>query len=431
MYAIMKYILSSASALVQENTNSDIVFEDNTVGVSYNGTHISNSVIYNNPDYKKYILSNIGFDVCTIHTSGIVTPVRVAPNLQGYNGMQKLLSIFKGRANGVDVTKGVLIVEQYSIAGSTHDQSKSLIEYYLDSTNIDYNIDVVNDIRQVIKQNVSRKSSISKCSIRICHFVPESELKEHHCVYHEESDTMLLYGLMDNSYVHPNSRLFKDNKEKQRLASETNNNIIAVDIVTDDITQPYFIKFGNEVIKLLPSKNSNIDNGVNVKLKRNGVIVSDTHTDIKSIENLGIYKSVEQCETEGDVKLKLENDKLEHEKEKLEYSKLKLESDIQSIKVENELILKKYEHEIYMYDIKVQLGNMDLNKKLLDHELDISTKLLGIKIDTHKAIADINIRLQKHSLDMEKADADNYRDRADFVMKMTSNALTLGKQIFK
>jgi hypothetical protein len=388
-------VIEETTRIVKENENNDVIFSNH----SDEHQHITYNDQYRSPDYIKYMFTTFTEELNAITKTGLIQPVRYNPNFSGYVGANRLKNMFSR-----DELDGLVIVEYFTINPTSDDSSKHILDYYTTQDNVVYDDNIKNDLRVLLyKAKTNRSNCYNKIRFRVVTFIPLSVIRNETVVFHEDSDTLVKYGCVDTTILHPNSR-FSKNKIIKDI--DTNKTTIVLDIVTDNVRQEYYTKIGNKPIKLKTRYSPTENNGANLKVLHDGLVVLDKHSKLKESdlkENLGIYKSEEECIYDGDVKLKLEKEKLEHEKNK--------------VKIEAELTKAKY--------------GFETHKKQMDFEHDRILKKIDITSLMVKNNIDINNKLEKHALDLDKSSRDSKRSNIENGIKIGGTLINLSKLILK
>lgn len=378
-------------SVVRETPINDIIF---SMGNGNSTEYTSGDLNYINPDYKKYYFSTFDSNTKVVYKNGMVSPIKQHPNLRGYLGEERLKKMFGNKG----YTRGVLIVEYFNIIGTSNiAQAENIINHYLYNENIIYNDETKLAIRETLLANKTKRG-YNDTKIRIISFIPEDQIKNNQSVYHIDTDSMIIYGNVNEHHIHPKGKKFV-NEKKPDLKIDTN--IVMVDII-DDTVKPYFIKIGNTVEKVLSRTSTTKSNRVKVNIMRRGVVVKTHKSYIKDMKELGIYTSQEECEINGDIKTELE-------KEKINVTKAQLEVDKNNLLMSSFTSVYKNDSDIKLQDSKLSFAKFDLHKKKTEHNFNMEAMIV------------------KHSVEMDKLNVDLKKSQLDSTTKAIGSMSQLGK----
>lgn len=347
---------------------------------------------YKKPDREQYIFTNIGKGLTTLYSNNIITPIRTKFKSNVYHISTELAKITKSK----EIPKGVFIIDYYNIYNDAFTDIESIIRYYTHCDNIEYTDEIVRDITSIITTK-EYKIRPTMYQFRIITFVDEESINEHSYVYVPTSDIVIAKGEISNSITHPNSKTYKDSNA--HLVKE-NKNIFIIEIIDNESINPYFIRIGNETHRIYPTKDHTQSNGGRVTAKRNGSLITATSCKLNELgAAVGIYRSKDEAEHEGSITKKLELFKLSLEFEKLRVDNAKIKSDYDSL-------LRKNEIEEMLHKQKLEIGELDIVKKRIEHEMIYRKAIMDVKLSVLKNGMDFNQTLLKHGIERTKFDLD-------------------------
>ncbi len=402
MYIPIIPIENTVSFVNDQRDRNDTVFNTRSIHSRYEtDAIITNDKDYNKPDRSQFIFSTMGIGLNALYSNNMITPIRTKSTLNGYHMYGEIAKYIEHKRH---IENGVYIVDYYNIYNDGTTEIESVIQYYLNSCNITYDIDVINNIIDRVNTRIGRTMP-TEIKLRIITYIAEETINDLGYVYVPTSDLVICKGVIDNRVVHPNSKQYRSNRE---TSTQNNKNHIIIDIVDNESSNPYFIKIGNDTLRLYPSRDDSRVSGGRITINKNNAHISTTECKLHEIESvLGIYKTREEAVTKGDISKLNELSKLKLDKEKitLDYDKIRHEKE--KILEERNFYKEKYEHELKLQEHKFKLSELDIAKKYIDHELaynksslELKTTYVKHKIDTHTAIRKFNMEMTKLETDL-------------------------------
>lgn len=348
---------------------------------------------YNTPDYRFYLFSTMGKNICAINNSNILHTVREKNPLKNSVNLHNLQEVMSAEFDG----DGIWIAEYYKVPLIIGINVEQYLSHYIDNMSIAYDDSVKEDIIQTLKDHYGRTMATKALGLtfRIITFIPKSEIVDKKCVYSKE--TNLVFTTLNNigSIKHPNTI-----NDPDMEYPETSNTSILFDVIDNKGNTPYYIKVGNNIHKLIPNKSPVKENGATITVRNKEFITDQINLNPSDYSDAGIYTSYNECLTNGDVRLLLE------EKE-LDFKHLELDTG-------SKMLSEKQQHESAMQGMKLNGAMFDAERKSETHEMDMTAKKLNIVSDVYKHKASIQVLQQKaaesaqqHKQQMNKLEADN------------------------
>lgn len=396
----------------------------------------TNDKDYKNPDRALYVFSNMADNnLSVIHNNNMVTGVR---NKRGLNSVDLHNEITQRtqRTSSYTSCTGVYVVETYTIYNDGSANLDRILKYYTNSLSIEYPKDVIDNILKELHNKITVNRYSPVIELRIVIFIPDYEINRVGYMYIPGANIVIAKGNIDN-VAHPNSRAYKDRGKHNNNIGTTNINI---ELVDNDMVSYYF-KIGDEVIKLFSDKNSEREQGGYIEIRRGDSVIKSTKLKLEELNTIGLYKSYDDANASGDIKAKVELEKLSYEYSKLEYNYKKLDYDYnklitgyehQRMKLEAENNHMNTKHNIEVSNMQNK-HKMEMAKKYIDTSLDISKYELDTKLMLTKYRVEHDILLTKFKLDKEQIMHKFYMQSLDRGVKMkkenTRDSIKLIKEL--
>lgn len=380
---------------------NDLIFSTNDSKVCFTSSDITIGA----PAHKQYIFHNTEHALSAMHANNIVTPIIRKYNLTQPTNKNRMTALF----NRPVEEHGIYIVDIYTIVHPSLSQIDDLVEYYKNCVTLPYSA-VINDSIITKACSVKYPENGNVAEIRIITYIPYSSLSEHMFLFIPTSNIVLGKSNEIHRTFHPNSNASRNSTAFNLLE---NKNMFILDIVNNARNKPYYIKIGNDIRKIFPTKDPMRENGAVISHCRNKEIIKEEIISLKDLPKYGVYKTYDEALTEGNViainekkkleiedkKYRLEIDKLNGEMEKLKNEKIKLEE-------ERNFLREKMWYELEMQKHKFTLSKLDIDKKYLDLRLKIKESNVNLNQLMAKYALETSMVEKKHALDMKKANAD-------------------------
>lgn len=419
-YTHFETVSTNYSDIVPEEKGCDCIFSD-TIGVH---GPVSDHA-YDKPDRKQFIFTNINsIGISAMYGNNLVTPARFRPSLLGYKTAELVSKLTGSKTKD---TLGVFIVEYISIHHyqDTTRYMNTIRNYYQDVVSMMPNRDQAMIIENALAETTAKGNSRT---IRTITFIPQKELFEKQYVYEPMSSILICVGQIGHDVIHPNS---VDYKGLKCDIHNINKNSIAIDIIDNNISGPYYTKVGKKIIPVIPTKDLTKPNGVTITSYVNGAAIDYYNASLEEAPDvLGVYRTELECKIEGDMnnqhikeKLRLEEEKLKVEQNKINLEYIKIAEEKNKLEIERNFYKFKVESDMY----KIQL-ELNINKnKYKAAGIEYKKKLYEESTYAYKYNADISSYNMKLNLEHNKHLMDKEKHNMDMLSKGISLATTLGK----
>lgn len=397
MYAPVVMEENSVSFYNEQQNNNDTVFNTRNLNSRHaSAVFITNDKDYEKPDRGQYIFSTMGNNLTAMFSNNMVVPIRSKPTLNGHHMYSRIME----HADNVD--DGVYIVDYYTICNDGTTSVENVLNYYINSVNIEYNRHTVDNIINKVTTRHGNQFP-TEVKIRLITFISAKDINEHMNLYVDKSDILIIKGNVTNNIVHPTSRTYKENGAKKINA----HNAIEIEIVDNINQEPYYVRLGNNMEKFIPTKDINRPNGARLNVYKNGVITTAKKSKLEDLDKtLGFYKNKDAAESNGDVSKLADLEKLNVEKQKMKLELTKIEHEKVKLVEDRDFYRAKYEHELAMMEQKFKVGQLDIIRKKEEMSLLYAKSEIDIVMSTHKFDIDTKISVNKFNLDQAKSFAD-------------------------
>lgn len=401
------------SIFLQEQENNDPILCSNNVATHYNRHNVPiNDQDYSYHDRTTSIFSTMGVGLSAMHCNNIVTAIRS----KRISDMDLRLTAMIGDKV---MPPGVYIVDYYNIYNDPRTDIDKLIAYYDTTKNLVYDKATNDGIIASFKERAGSRYK-TKLTARIITFIPATEITEYGYVYVEKSDVVIINGDVNDSIAHPSSRIYKDYVKNYK---ENNKNLIILDVVDNDNSQPYFIRVGTYIHRFFPTKDPDRKNGCILNIKKQGADSNVVNCSLEHMpEALGIYKSRREAQGCGNISATIEEHKLKLDLEKLSLEKDKLRHEADKLRFEARFYKEKYQHELNMMEQKFKIADLDIAIKYINQGLELDKMSIAMlqKANEHG----INIRTMQAKYELEESKA-----KIDMVVKIVTIGISMLKFI--
>jgi len=357
---------------------------------------------------------------------------------------------------------GVYLRETFIVHRGHNDRYNNILDYILRTTTLDLDDDVVNKMRDYInRQNMNTAANIE---LNLLSHIPSALIKNHGLVYSKQHNivfTSIDLNKTKKDVVHPFSRVNKNSESAARILNQIEPNVITLDITNNDNpNKSYFMKVGENNYKVLSSVDGVEPDGYKCNIKHNGVIVDSYEGDLDTLNELGIYDTLDACIYNGNPEMKHKFGKLEYDLEALTHAKeklttendmLKLKYDAEKFKImaEKETAIVKLnseekKHEDYVAKVELEMANMkdkhkmemesirgkaviqqiSIEKMRLENNIFVFKSKYEQKVNDIKYRRELKIGEIKHRQEMNK-------NNTDLFGKIVTNMLSIGKLLIK
>lgn len=360
---------------------------------------------YGTPDKKQYVFSTMENPTYVMYSNGFASEIRYKPELLR---QRCLIDFLTGSKD--DLGRGIFIVEYftyYRSCSAEKEFTRTIVERFntlnftCERTNGDRIASALYNIGHMTKGALYNNAMVT---FRIITYIPEKIVYEKRRIYHPDSGLLVGFGPISERTQHPCNDSFTEEFKKLYCDGQ---NFVEIEVIDNHSNEEYWIKIGNNLFKLDPTRNTDraeaghIDFHVN-----NATIAKYKSTSLDDLQTLGIYKSKQEAEAEGNLEFKLkilemenkqqaiENErirleqevkKLQNDKERLEVEKAKLSLDRYKINIDYKITEQKYKYELSKMVLEIKHVKdkltlfkygavLDLMKKKFDMEYNIKIK---------------------------------------------------------
>jgi hypothetical protein len=418
MYKNIEVYDNNLTFFKEEITNDDAIFNDD----GNDNINIPPSVYtdrdFNKPDYEEYVFSNYSDRLKVMYNNNIILPIRYKEiNNNIINNACRNKDIDNIYGNG----QGVYIVQKYFIRYN----SPEVIEYYRFSKNLVFDNYTKASIKNHIRNNNTIMDINRGLCVRIITFVDKNVIEDHGYVNILNNNCVIIQGNLDD-LTHPLTTEYQKHNNKDK---KDNVNKISYEIINNHDSRPYFVNIGNRTFRLHPSKDANRPNVCTQTVFKNKEYVGGNIVELKDMEEkLGIYRTMEEAQTNGNVGKLLELEKLEIAKKTIELDYRKLANENKKLNNEVKLLQEKHKFELEMMKDKLTLSKLDITKKnieinntILKHKMECQNNLIKY-IFKQQELYSLKLKIMSENEKMKK-------DSNDGVIKNLGSMISLGKMI--
>jgi len=274
---------------------------------------------------------------------------------------------------------GIFIIERYNLPNTSKHSISPILEYYSRTRGLSYDDDTIENIIVLINnsriKHGTNHGALRSLEIRIITFIPEKIIKDNQYTYVGGPGITICHSDIPSYVSHPYS---ESNIKDITFDNEDNSSSMAIDIsIVTNNGNPRYIMLGNEVKVVRPirtNKESVLPDGCTIVTSKGGNIIDDMYFPIEDFEQHGLYSSREQCITNGDRSLAVEDSKY-----KVELEKAKLE--LRKVNEANKKLTLEHDH-------KVDINAMEIDRKIIEYQISIASKELDFMYQRIKSSID-------------------------------------------
>lgn len=386
-----------------ENKSGDIIFCGRDLPAPAQ-REIEGDRDYDDCDRKQYVFSTMDNPVYVMYPNGYASQIKTKYELL----RQRILINFLTNDKN-SLGKGVYIVETYAfnrLGNASREFSKSIVERF---NSLNFRCERVdgpnfaNTVYAIPHMDKAGNFMPLKTAFRVATFIPEELIYEKRRIYNPDSGLVIGFGNITERTQHPCSNRFVEDFKKLKCDGQ---NFVEIEVIDNHSNQEYWIKVGNKLFKLDPTRDINRAEACHVDLHVNNVTIAKYVSNLEDLHEHGIYHTKAEAEAEGNLEFKLkilemenkqqaiENEKmrltqevtkLQNEKEKLEVEKAKLSLDRYKITIDYKITEQRYKYELTKMVLEVKHVKdkltlfkygaiLDLMKKKFDMEYNIKIK---------------------------------------------------------
>jgi len=260
---------------------------------------------------------------------------------------------------------GVFIIERYNLPSISKHSISPILEYYSRTRGLSYDDTTIEDIIVLINNSKikhgANHGALRSLEIRIITFISEKVIKDNQYTYVGGPGITICHSEMPPYVSHPYS---ESNMKDITFNNEEDSNSMAIDIsIVTNNGNPRYIMLGNDVKVIRPittNKKSVLPDGCTIITSRGNEVIDDIYFPMEDFEHHGLYSSREQCVTNGNRSLAVEDSKY-----KVELEKAKLE--LRKVNESNKKLTLEHDH-------KVNINAIEIDRKLVEYQLSVSSK---------------------------------------------------------
>lgn len=396
-YVGVEESVNPQSVMIPEERFQDVVFRNynsfTNATVKKDNTHELSH--FQNPLHTQYVIKNFKEDVFVMYPNNIVLLPFTDPFiLEDYgNATQSFYENSKELSLEVDFTssirkyfkiepkdKVILIIDYLTIDRNSKESFNKLFNYYNESA-YDRFFYRSNNVTMGMRSNMNfnfAKYVFERVRVVTLIRYEELEQAKHHMLNVSKCGiTLSLHNAPGIGIESPLSKEYKNFVKQQDTAQIENG--FKITIVDNYTNKDYYMKMGNEVIKLdvTNGKRNNLEQGIYFQYIKNSVPIMEKRIPLKECSSLGIFNSKDEALAYGDLKSQVEIEKIQCERETAQ--------------------------------LKLSAAQLDVDKRKLDHAL------------TEKAAeTNLNIALAKAEVDFAATAAKTEIDAAGYNSKLSA-----------
>ncbi len=400
---------SATGVHYDETQTDDVIFKDDRNDMGITRTLVTSDNHYHKPDRTTHIFSTMGKGLYCTHRDNTITQIRRKDSMKSLASKD---------------TIGVYIIEKTTMYATADTKLTDIVEYYLDSN---VSLDMTTDSARVFIDNIRKKKLQYDyngiLTIRIIRFIPSSVLMEKDSIYVPEADICIHRYIPTAETHHPYSRGGRSSNVVTTYSGKRNT--ITIDII--DNTNPerrLYMRTGDKVHTFYTRRDTSTPNGITITRTSTKGTIDTFEYESSEMEELGLFSTADDAMCDGDIKKKLELEKLRYEGNKLD--------------VDYKMLAMKYKGELDKLTMTSEENAMKLQHRIEMHKLDgehsVNDAMLKMQVETHKAgmahltnvtkmtdgLHDKMANIKLHSLKHMGAKADNRN-------KAITAAVTVGK----
>lgn len=360
----------------------------------------------NDSDFNKHdryvsIFKTMQGDYFSMFSNNMVLPIRTKIGINHKPDFVVKLNLPKYKRE--HYREGIYIVDNYFLHHTTQvskEYAYKIIDYYKSVNNIyDGNSEILEYITNGLQPYYKGLGLTNpKFHIRVCTFIPASAFATRDHIYVPSSGVVIGTKGDMNRVAHPESRDYK--KYVRSLVSDSKN-FIELEINDPNRADDYYIKIGNKVMPITPTMDPSKPKHGCIRTYRNLECLDTQEVELKDLDKLGIFKTIDEADMNGDLTIKTNLLKAQNEKTKLENDAkaLALENDKLSLaNKELELKVSKLEDEKAMYvdKLEIEKQKLQLEKEKLTNDKE------KLKLESKKLEVDnMKLKLENFKLEVE------------------------------
>ena len=247
---------NTITANIEKLYNQEKELED---GIFKHPTNItSNNINHNIYDYTVQCFNSRPNDIAyALHQNNMITNIRNEPGIESFGHNHNI-----GK-NDNESYHGIYIIENYVIHRRSANNAINIINYIKNTTNIDISD---NEKENLIKHVNRSNGTAEHIKIRIVSVLPENILNKYLSTYIKRHNLVITkhnpINTNSDMLIHPLSILAEKMNIEDAAISYIEDNIVSISIVNNDNhNKPYFIKIGDNVVRIMSKKDNTNPSG--------------------------------------------------------------------------------------------------------------------------------------------------------------------------
>jgi len=380
-------------------------------------------------DYTVDIYTTFKARLYAQYPTNMITPILYRPNMR-----ESIMSSSVECGDGV----GVFVIERYHISNMGKSEFESYLNYIVNTKGLSYDDSTVDSIVQRVCDAKSNKGTGLVTDIAIITFMPKGSIVESQYSYMSGPGITICHGDIPDNLYHPFS---SKHLESTILSGPEDGGVCVSLVLVSDDTKPRYFMIGNSVGTIRPTRAKRgiaLPSGCSMVISREGVQTDEVFMRPEEFEDYGLYKTRDECVTNGNKALLLEERNMENamkkalvEKEKIELSKEKVGLDKEKVILETAKIDSERECVEVVHRNKLKAAEIDLTKAEMEVKKADALGGIAIRLAGAKAAIDITQKSAIGKLGVEKAAID--REKAEFELNASKaiHGLKLGEGLIK
>jgi hypothetical protein len=294
-----------------EKEANDSIFKDGLP--SLNDIHyIKDDMDFKYPGYRMDVFSTIGDGYFIKYNNNLISPIREKRSLR------REVEDKKEKMH----LDGIFIVERFSLVPLNNTSClDEVVRYLLNTSTVINNKDFSEYLKNkfiIGKRNKVKVKNNEEVVMRTVTYIPKDKIINN-SLYIDKQNIIISDGIPDKGF-HPKTL---ENHNIDGL------NAVIIDLIDNEgRKEPYFIKVGEDVLPILPRESNTEVSGARLTTRVNGKEFKSKVSWLDNLEDIGIYDTKDKAVYNGNLDLKLNDEKMKSDLKKLELELEKKELDL-------------------------------------------------------------------------------------------------------